>query len=192
MKLIAQGAEAKIYLDRDKILKERIEKKYRKKELDIFLRKTRTKKEAKLLSDVKRIGVKVPTLFEVKKFSIKMEFIDGNKLKNILNKNNYKKFSRKIGEDTAKMHLADIVHGDLTTSNLIVKNGELYFIDFGLSVETKNLEQKAADLLTLHQNFKSVHPEFECWKYFLNGYKGKETERILEVFEKMLKRRRYV
>lgn len=191
MKLIAQGAEAKIYLDRGKIKKERICKKYREKELDIFLRKTRTKKEAKLLSDVKRVGVKVPTLFDVKKFLIEMEFVEGSKLKKVLNKNNYKNFSRKIGEEIAKMHLADIIHGDLTTSNLIVKKRELYFIDFGLGIETKGPEQKASDLLTLYQNFKSVHPEFDCWKYLLRGYKRKETEKVLEVFEKMLKRRRY-
>ncbi|RLJ04682.1 MAG: Kae1-associated kinase Bud32, partial [Candidatus Aenigmatarchaeota archaeon] len=81
---------------------------------------------------------------------------------------------------------------DLTTSNIIVKDGELYFIDFGLGVETKSLEQKASDLLTLYQNFKSVHPEFDCWKYFLLGYKRKETEPVLHVFKKMLKRRRYI
>lgn len=203
--LIAQGAEAKIYLDKRKIFKKRICKKYRKKELDTFLRKTRTKKEAKLLADVKRIGVKVPAIFNIKKFSIEMEFIEGKKLKNYLNKNNYKKFCTKIGEDVAKMHRADIIHGDLTTSNLIVRNGELYLIDFGLGIETKNLEQKAADLLTLYQNFKSVHPEFECWEYFLKGYKKKKTAKVsvasqqcsvetsvLEVFEKMLKRRRYI
>lgn len=192
MKLIAQGAEAKIYREKDKIFKERVEKKYREKELDVFLRKTRTKKEAKLFSDVKRIGVKVPILFDVKNFTMEMEFVEGIKLKDFLNKNNYRKFCGKIGEDVAKMHLADIIHGDLTTSNIIIRKGEIYFIDFGLGVETKNPEQKAADLLTLLQNFKSVHPEFNCWKYFLCVYKRKETERILEVFEKMLKRRRYI
>ena len=192
MKLIAEGAEAKIYLNGNKILKKRICKKYREKELDVFLRKTRTKKEAKLLSDVKRINVKVPRLFEVKNFSIEMEYIYGEKLKNFLNKNNYKKFSKKIGESVLKMHLSNIIHGDLTTSNIIVKDGELYFIDFGLGVETKSLEQKASDLLTLYQNFKSLHPEFDCWKYFLLGYKRKETEPVLHVFKKMLKRRRYI
>jgi len=192
MKLISRGAEAKIYLKGNKILKERICKKYRERELDVFLRKTRTKKEAKLLSEVKRIGIKVPILFDVKKFLIELEFVDGKKLKNCLNKNNYKKFCKKVGESVLKMHLSDIIHGDLTTSNIIVKDGELYFIDFGLGVETKSLEQKASDLLTLYQNFKSLHPEFDCWKYFLLGYKRKETEPVLQVFKKMLKRRRYI
>ena len=192
MKLIFQGAEAKIYLDGEKIIKERVSKNYREEELDNFLRKSRTRKEAKLLSDVKRVGLKVPILFETEQFRLEMEFIDGIKLRNSLDKTNYGKFCRRIGEDVSKMHLADIIHGDLTTSNIIVKNNEIYFIDFGLGVETKSLEQKAADLLNLYQNFKSVHYEFDCWKYFLEGYKNKETAKILDVFGKMLKRRRYI
>ncbi|MCK4729694.1 MAG: Kae1-associated serine/threonine protein kinase [Candidatus Aenigmarchaeota archaeon] len=192
MKLIFQGAEAKIYLDGGKIIKERVSKNYREGELDSFLRKSRTRKEAKLLSDVKRVGIKVPVLFEVKQFRLEIEFIEGIKLRKSLDKTNCGKFCKKIGEDVSKMHLADIIHGDLTTSNIIVKNNEIYFIDFGLGVETNSLEQKAADLLNLYQNFKSVHYEFDCWKYFLEGYKKEETSKVLEVFEKMLKRRRYV
>ena len=38
-KLIAQGAEAKIFLDKDKIIKQRVEKDYRIKEIDGKLRK---------------------------------------------------------------------------------------------------------------------------------------------------------
>jgi len=192
MKVLAQGAEAKVYLEDNKIIKERIEKKYRIKELDEFLRKTRTKKEIKLLSDLRRHGLNVPRVIDYSKFKIVMEFIEGKKLKDVLNTKNYKIFSREIGRSVAKMHKADIVHGDLTTANIIVRDNELYFIDFGLGTETKNLEQKAADLLTLYQNFKSVHPKLDCWKYFLEGYKNKETKKILFVFEKMLKRRRYL
>ena len=192
MKLIFQGAEAKIYLDGGKIIKERVSKNYREKELDSFLRKSRTRKEAKLLSDVKRVGLKVPVLFKTEQFRMEMEFIEGIKLKKLLDKTNYRKFCKKIGKDVSKMHLADIIHGDLTTSNIIVKNNEIYFIDFGLGVETKNLEQKAADLLNLYQNLRSVHYRFNCWKYFLEGYEKEETNKILDVFEKMLKRRRYV
>jgi Kae1-associated kinase Bud32 len=191
MKLIAQGAEAKIYLEGDKIIKERVRKRYRNKELDEFLRKTRTKKEIKLLSDLRRLGLNVPRIIDYDKFKIVMEFIEGKKLKDVLSEKNFKKFCEEIGKNVAKMHLADIIHGDLTTANIIVKDNELYFIDFGLAIETKNLEQKAADLLTLYQNFRSVHPELNCWDYFLRGYKNKETEKILLVFEKMLKRRRY-
>ena len=191
MRLIAQGAEAKIYLEKNKIIKERIEKKYRAKELDEFLRKTRTKKEVKLLSDLRRIGINVPRIIESNKYRIVMEFINGKRLKDLLDKSNFKEFCKEIGENVATMHQADIIHGDLTTANIIVRDNILYFIDFGLAIETKNLEQKAADLLTLYQNFKSLYPELDCWNYFLLGYKNEETEKILKVFDKMLKRRRY-
>jgi TP53 regulating kinase-like protein len=191
MKLIAQGAEAKVYLTEDgKILKERLKKNYRIDQLDTFLRKTRTRKEAKIMSDLKRLGLKAPIVYDTTDFSIEMEHIDGKKLKDILNGENAKEICRKIGHDVSVMHKGDIIHGDLTTSNIIVKNGEIYFIDFGLSIETKSLEQKAADLLTLYQNFCSVHPTVQAWKYFLEGYTG--NIEVLKTFKNMLKRRRYL
>ena len=192
MKLIAQGAEAKIFKENNKIIKERIRKNYRNKDLDEFLRKSRTKKELKILADLRRAGVKVPRIIDSDKYMIILEYIDGDKLKDVLDRKNFEKHCKRIGEIVAKMHDGDIIHGDLTTSNLLVKNNELYLIDFGLSKETSNLEQKAADLLTLYQNFKAIHPEFDCWKYFLQGYKSNETEKVLKTFEKMMKRRRYI
>ncbi len=191
MKLIAQGAEAKIFQENDKLIKERIKKNYRNEELDDFLRKSRTKKEVKLLADLRRLGLNVPRIMDFDKYKITLEYIDGKKLKDVLDRDNFEKYCKEIGEMVAKIHEGDIIHGDLTTSNMIVRNNELYFIDFGLSKETVNLEQKAADLLTLYQNFRAIHPEFNCWKYFLSGYKKEETEKILNTFNKMLKRRRY-
>ena len=191
MKLIAQGAEAKVYLIEDgKILKERLKKNYRIERLDTFLRKTRTRKEAKIMSDLKRLGLKAPIVYGTTDFSIEMEFIPGKKLKDMLSPENAKEICGKIGHDVSIMHNGDIIHGDLTTSNIIVNNREIYFIDFGLSVEAKSPEQKAADLLTLYQNFCSVHPTVEAWKYFLEGYTG--NVEVLRNFEKMLKRRRYL
>jgi len=191
MKQIAQGAEAKVYLTEDnKILKERVSKSYRIVQLDTYLRKTRTKKEAKIMSDLKRLGLKAPIVYDAKDFSIEMENIEGEKLKDILSQKNAREICRKIGHYVSVMHKGNIIHGDLTTSNILVKGGEIYFIDFGLSVETKSLEQKASDLLTLYQNFQSVHPDIKAWKYFLEGYQRQDE--VLKTFGKMLKRRRYV
>ncbi|MGC9310834.1 MAG: KEOPS complex kinase/ATPase Bud32 [Candidatus Aenigmatarchaeota archaeon] len=191
MKLIAQGAEAKVYLTDDgKILKERVKKSYRIGELDTYLRKTRTKKESKILADAKRLGLCAPIVYNDEGFCLEMEFIGGEKLKDALSEKNSSALCKKLGGEVAKMHSGDIIHGDLTTSNVLVREGEICFIDFGLSVETKSPEQKAADLLTLYQNFRSVHPDLECWAAFLKGY-GKDAD-VLRVFEKMLKRRRYL
>jgi TP53 regulating kinase and related kinases len=190
MKLIAQGAEGKIYLtDDNKIVKERVKKNYRIEPLDTLLRKTRTRKEAKIISDMKRLGIKAPIIFDTKDFTIEMEFIEGKKLKEILTNENSQRICREIGRCVSIMHKGDMIHGDLTTSNILIKNDEVYFIDFGLSVETKSLEQKAADLLTLYQNFQSVHPNVMAWIYFLEGYK--KNDEVLNTFQKMLKRRRY-
>ena len=128
MRLIAQGAEAKIFRENNKIIKERIRKNYRNKDLDEFLRKSRTKKELKILADLRRAGVKVPRIIDSDKYTIILEYIDGNKLKDVLDRKNFEKHCKRIGEIVAKMHDEDIVHGDLTTSNLLVKDNELYLI----------------------------------------------------------------
>jgi len=49
MKLLKQGAEAKIFLDGNSIIKERISKSYRIKDIDKKLRLYRTRSEAKIL-----------------------------------------------------------------------------------------------------------------------------------------------
>ena len=49
MKLLSQGAEAKLFLEEGKVKKDRFPKSYRIKELDATLRGQRTRKEAKIL-----------------------------------------------------------------------------------------------------------------------------------------------
>jgi len=66
------------------------------------------------------------------------------------------------------MHDAEIVHGDLTTSNLMVKDSadsgaapEVVVIDFGLGMMKPNQEDKAVDLYVLERAFISTHPGSE-------------------------------
>ena len=63
--------------------------------------------------------------------------------------------SVKIGRIIGNLHLNEIIHGDLTTSNiLIVKEDndlKIYFIDFGLSIVSNHLEDKAVDLYVLER-----------------------------------------
>jgi len=122
-KLIAQGAEAKIILSKDTITKDRISKSYRHPELDKKIRKRRTKAETKLLIKASEIiNSPIPeTSKEIHK--IKMPFIDGKKLSDYLNKfplKQQKQICEQIGKDVAKLHDAEIIHGDLTTSNMIL------------------------------------------------------------------------
>jgi len=127
-KLIAQGAEAKIILSNKFIIKDRLSKSYRIKELDTKIRKQRTKKEAKLLNKVSSIiNCPIPlsahSLGKGEEHQIKMPFIDGKKLSDHLNKfslNKQKQILKQIGQDVAKLHDTQIIHGDLTTSNMIL------------------------------------------------------------------------
>ncbi|KAF4583740.1 serine/threonine-protein kinase bud32 [Pleurotus pulmonarius] len=69
-----------------------------------------------------------------------------------------------IGTEIAKMHLADIIHGDLTTSNMILESSQslrLVLIDFGLSYHSGLVEDKAVDLYVLERAFASTHPDSE-------------------------------
>ena len=134
-KLIAQGAEAKIFLSGNAITKDRIKKSYRIKELDDKIRKSRTKKEIKLLTKASQI-INVPLPLTDSRggdwgsggaqTKLKIPFIKGEKLSEHLDKfplKKQKQICRQVGQDIAKLHDNNIIHGDLTTSNMIfVKN----------------------------------------------------------------------
>ncbi|KAG8899723.1 serine/threonine-protein kinase bud32 [Tulasnella sp. 403] len=72
-----------------------------------------------------------------------------------------------MGRELAKMHAIDVIHGDLTTSNMMLRRSpstgdvELVLIDFGLSYQSGLVEDKAVDLYVLERAFASTHPESE-------------------------------
>lgn len=125
IQLISQGAEAKIFLNEKEkfIIKDRVPKSYRIKELDDKIRKQRTKSESKLLTKASNI-INSPKPFFIPDFyQIKMPYIDGKKLSNSLNDfplEEQKQIMRNIGKSIAELHKLDIIHGDLTTSNMIL------------------------------------------------------------------------
>ncbi|MEX2017476.1 MAG: RIO1 family regulatory kinase/ATPase, partial [Candidatus Pacearchaeota archaeon] len=124
LKTNQRGAEAVIYLDKihNNVIKDRVKKSYRIPELDEKIRKQRTKSEKKLLEKALNI-INIPAVEDSNdKFKIKMSYIDGKKLSDNLDLFLLKKqkiICKKIGESTAKLHQSDIIHGDLTTSNMI-------------------------------------------------------------------------
>jgi TP53 regulating kinase-like protein len=122
--IIAQGAEAIILQENSLIKKQRVPKAYRIPELDNKIRKARTKIEAKLLEKASKL-ISVPKLIKINDFTkeIVMEHIDGKKLSQHLNNFSEKEqieICKQIGQNVAKLHDAEIIHGDLTTSNMIV------------------------------------------------------------------------
>lgn len=172
MKKIAQGAEAIIYQEKDVVIKDRFSKKYRLKALDESLRKTRTRREAKI---IEKLPVKGPKLLEIDegKAQLKMSYIKGDKLRDVFALTHCKQ----IGKSIATMHNEQIIHGDLTTSNMIVKDEEVYFIDFGLSFFSTKPEDKAVDLHLLRQALESKH--YKIWE--------KAYKQIIEEYQKNAK-----
>ncbi len=180
--ILSQGAEAIIRIQDDSTLvKERISKSYRHPALDYSLRKARTKREANLILKAgKLVGVPKVELSK-DKFLLKLEYLKGNKVRDFLLGNNLdmakmSNVCEQIGASIAKLHENDIIHGDLTTSNMIlVENGDnlgLFLIDFGLGKISYKLEDKAVDLQLLKKAFESKHFEIaeKCIEKILCAY----------------------
>ena len=200
--LIAKGAESNIvkssYLGRDAVLKNRISKNYRIPEIDNKIRKARTKLEAKLLSDVKKAGVVTPILYDVDLHdkTILMEEIKGDLVKDIINED----LAYEIGENIAKFHNLNIIHGDITSSNMMVNDkNQLVFIDFGLGRYSDLFEDKAVDLLVLKKSLQSIdyNTAIKIFDNVLEGYADEykddslNREQIIKKINEIESRGRY-
>ena len=192
--ILKRGAEAILFLEDGKIIKERVEKKYRHGHIDKSLRKSRTASEAKLLVDARRAGVNTPVIYDVGENKIVMQFLDGKKLKDLFDEmdgEKRKKICFEIGRNVSLLHKYDIIHGDLTTSNMILLNDRLYFVDFGLGEISRSIEKKATDLHLLRQVFENTHSG-KGFGQVLEGYKSYErAEEVIERLEQIKKRGRY-
>jgi bifunctional N6-L-threonylcarbamoyladenine synthase / protein kinase Bud32 len=198
-----KGAEANIYLDNyldhPVLVKKRIRKGYRIAEIDQELRKKRTKNESKLLSEAKRCGVTTPLVYDVdkKENAITMEKIEGNLVKDVFNKvdlSEIAKISQIIGEYVARLHNCGIIHGDLTTSNIILKGDKIVFIDFGLGKISHLVEDKGVDLLVFKKAIVGIHHHIsqECFDYILKGYQmADEYENVIKKINEIENRSRY-
>lgn len=185
---LAQGAEAIVTKEDDVIIKNRFKKAYRHEEIDSNLRKFRTRREEKILKKLEEMGFPAARVIssDDKNGVLKLSFVEGELVKNVLDKDP-KKLSREIGEKIAVLHENDIIHGDLTTSNMIL-NKEIYFIDFGLSFISEKIEDKAVDLHLLRQALESKHHMIweECFKEVLKGYKNyKDSKEVLKRFKQV-------
>jgi Kae1-associated kinase Bud32 len=182
--ILIKGAEAVIkkglLFGKKIVIKERIEKGYRQKELDLKLRAERTKNEARLLHKAKLAGINAPTVFEVEEFSISMSKIDGTRPKMD------KEESQKAGFILAQLHSKNIIHGDYTPANLLKdKKGTMWVIDFGLGYISNDIEDKAVDVFTMIKTLENK-------REFLEGYRhSKQYEQIINRLKGIEKRVRY-
>jgi TP53 regulating kinase-like protein len=208
MQLMKKGAEASLYLaewhGRKVILKRRLPKKYRPSVLDERIRTYRTVHEPQLMHEAKRAGVSTPTIFLVnaKESTIVMEFIEGRQIKQLLSEvsaEERQKLCIEVGELIGKLHKNGIIHGDLTTSNMILSpKGKIFFIDFGLGEKTRELEAIGVDLHLMKRALQSVHFRFarECFDAVVKGYSkvlGVEAAKnVLDKIREIERRGRYV
>ena len=134
-----------------------------------------------------------------------MQYLDGPSVRAVLNRGERREeMCRETGRLAARLHAAGIVHGDLTTSNMILTRGRIYFIDFSLGAKTSGTEQRGVDLHLLMEAFRSAHADFydegigwvlesyrDGWREIL-GEKGiEEANSVIEKVHEIEKRGRY-
>ncbi len=179
-----RGAEAvlerKRLLGRDAVEKSRMPKGYRIQALDARLRSERTRSEARLLNKAKLAGVPCPTVLEVDEFSLTLSFVEGERPAMSAGE------AREAGVLLARLHEADIIHGDYTPANLIEiknkKSSSLVVIDFGLGFVSNDIEDKAVDVFTMLRSLQAPQSKAA----FLEGYgmyrrSGEVAGRVKEV-----------
>jgi len=206
--LIKKGAEASLFLEdwhgQKVILKRRLPKKYRLERLDDEIRLQRTAHEPQIIHKAKEAGVSTPTIFmvDMADATIIMEFVEGKQVKQVLNslgKEQRLQLCRHIGNLIGRLHSQGIIHGDLTTSNMILtSHGRVVFVDFGLSEISKELEIRGVDLHLMKRAFQSTHYKYakECFEAVMEGYAevvgDAVAKDVLEKIREIEKRGRYI
>jgi len=160
--------------------------------------------EPQVIHKAKEAGVPTPTIFmvDIAEANIIMEFVDGKQVKQVLNDlppEERLRLSRHIGTLIGRLHKNRVIHGDLTTSNMILTPyGRVVFVDFGLSERSTELETRGVDLHLMKRAFQSTHYKYakECFEAVVEGYaevvgEG-EAKNVLEKIREIERRGRYV
>lgn len=199
--LIAQGAEAEIWKgtwrERDAIIKRRIGKGYRHPELDSSLRRRRIRKEARLMSEARKVGVPVPIIYDLieKDTTLIMQYFPGKRVMDCLEEG-IEVDLRKIGVFVGRLHEGWMTHGDLTTSNILYdgQKDNYCFIDFSLGEKNSNLEDMGVDMHLMREALISVHDDpLRKYESILSGYRESfvNSGAVLERVETIEGRGRY-
>ncbi len=183
MKLLRKGAEANLYLDsflgEKAVVKLRVRKAYRIPQLDQKIREYRTIHEAELLHEAKEAGVPTPLIYFLDRSESKLvlQYVEGVRLKELLDqkpgKLKLKRLGVQLGILIGRLHSHGIIHGDLTTSNVIITpKGGMVLIDFGLSFRSEEDEDRGMDLHLLRQALESYHTRLakHFFEAVLQGY----------------------
>ncbi len=206
--ILRRGAEAVLYRrrwhDLDVVVKKRVVKSYRIPSLDLKIRRFRTIRESNLLHEAKLVGVRTPLIYSVDldSTSIIMEYVSGDRLKDILDSfksSELNELSMRIGVLIGRLHRTGIIHGDLTTSNMIlIPKGEICLLDFGLGEHSTGLEDRGIDLHILRTILYSTHHTIaqNSFQRILEGYRKEmgreEADPVIGRTDEIARRGRYV
>ncbi|XP_061545150.1 EKC/KEOPS complex subunit TP53RK [Phycodurus eques] len=216
LELLKQGAEARIYrtvfLGKPTIVKERFRKRYRHPLLDEKLTHRRTVQEVRSILRCRRAGISTPVVYFVDYTShcifleeivgsstvrdhIASAQLSGSSCPHV----ELEHLAEKMGNILAKMHDEDIIHGDLTTSNMLLRcppedgESDLVLIDFGLSSMSALPEDKGVDLYVLEKAFLSTHPNTEAlFEKLLKSYtaSSKKSAAVIKKLDEVRSRGR--
>lgn len=198
-KLIHRGAEASLFyghwFGKEVIFKHRVSKLYRIEQLDRKIRSLRTLNEARALIKVKEYGINTPQVYEIdtESSTIIMRYIAGTKLRdliNILSDDEKKEIFTRLGRIIAILHINGHIHGDITTSNIILtQNNDIFLIDFGLHDYSDSIEDKSVDLHLLKRVLISSHGNnFKlCFDAFLEAYRSEYKDRGKDAYNEIIK-----
>jgi len=183
-------------------LKSRPSKPYLLPEIDRMLRTSRTNRECKALTIARSLGVPTPAVhsIDLKDCTILMDFIMGQQLKEVASSEedtNLRELCFQFGQYIAYLHRGGMVHGDPTTSNLIVApSGKIWMIDFGLAELNATVEMKGVDMHLIRRALETTHwnVQDEMLQATIEGYTnifGDEAKPILTRMEEIRERGRY-
>ena len=186
--MISQGAEGRVFavqfLNRPAIVKQRFKKTYRHPVLDAKLTRSRLTSEARAIMRARKLGVPTPTIYHVdtQQSAIYMERVHGRPLKELIREGMTEEDMRRIGEDVgrhvAAMHDGGLIHGDLTTSNILVRedDGRVVIIDFGLAHNSIIPEDKGVDLYVLERAVTVTAAAAKLFEGVMSAYKTSSSQ----------------
>ncbi|MBC7108771.1 MAG: Kae1-associated serine/threonine protein kinase [Methanomassiliicoccales archaeon] len=188
-----------MWMGRSVIVKSRVPKSYRHPELDRHLRSLRTKNEARLIREARQFGVPTPIIYDIdlQKAELVMEKIEGERVKDALSKaddRDIAKICKEIGRLTAVLHRNGIAHGDLTTSNMILRDGKIWLIDFSLGEKNAKIEELGVDFHLLKEAFLSAHSEiFDKFQIVIDSYREhfENADAVIKRMKEIESRGRY-
>lgn len=180
-----QGAESRIKFGtadgKAAVLKERFVKKYRHPLLDQRLTKERLRAEVRSIKKIKDkcadLGKLMPDILFFDDRNIIMTEVVNAKTscafitEALKTGDDLTWLFEGIGDVVGKIHRLGIIHGDLTTSNILINDKkQLIPIDFGLASSSTSQEDRAVDLYVLERALQSTHVDEKLFQISIDQY----------------------